>query len=67
MYPRLIAIHFITYIWIPKPLVSQNDDVLAAAPFLQAKKDTLNWLKSNQDQMAWTALITGPVFGWASV
>ncbi|KAH6697516.1 isoflavone reductase [Plectosphaerella plurivora] len=41
-----------------------NEAVLAAVPFFQAKKDALDWLKSKEDQMAWTALFTGPFFDW---
>jgi hypothetical protein len=45
-------------------MASQNEAVLAAVPFFQAKKDALNWLKAHQDKMAWTGLITGAFFDW---
>ncbi|KAL7767253.1 hypothetical protein ACKLNR_001554 [Fusarium oxysporum f. sp. zingiberi] len=46
---------------------STNPDVIAAVPFFEAKKKYLDYLKSREDAISWTGLITGPFFDWASI
>ncbi|KZL72821.1 isoflavone reductase family protein [Colletotrichum tofieldiae] len=43
---------------------SSSDDVVAAVPFFQPKKAHLDWLATKEDQISWTAIITGPFFDW---
>ncbi|KAJ4142989.1 hypothetical protein NW765_000127 [Fusarium oxysporum] len=43
---------------------STNPDVIAAVPFFEAKKKYLDYLKSREDAISWTGLITGPFFDW---
>lgn len=41
-----------------------NTKTLAIAPFLEAKYATVNYLKSKEDAISWTSVITGPFFDW---
>ncbi|KAI6760394.1 hypothetical protein HG530_009254 [Fusarium avenaceum] len=41
-----------------------NSAVVAAVPFFEAKKKYLDYLKTKEDVISWTALITGPFFDW---
>ncbi|KAH7389119.1 isoflavone reductase [Cadophora sp. MPI-SDFR-AT-0126] len=43
---------------------SSNPAVIAAVPFFEAKQKYLEYLKTKQDMITWTALITGPFFDW---
>ncbi|KAK2669806.1 hypothetical protein RAB80_015332 [Fusarium oxysporum f. sp. vasinfectum] len=43
---------------------STNPAVIAAVPFFEAKKKYLDYLKSREDAISWTGLITGPFFDW---
>ncbi|KAJ9139081.1 NAD(P)-binding protein [Pleurostoma richardsiae] len=43
---------------------SMNPAVLAAVPFFEAKKKYLEYLKSKEDVISWTAVFTGPFFDW---
>ncbi|KAM0272197.1 hypothetical protein ACHAQH_008820 [Verticillium albo-atrum] len=43
---------------------SDNAAVIAAVPFFEAKKKYLDLLRSKEDVISWTALITGPFFDW---
>ncbi|KAF5004110.1 hypothetical protein FDECE_9383 [Fusarium decemcellulare] len=43
---------------------TSSDEVIAAVPFFGAKRKQLDYLRTKQDIMSWTALITGPLFDW---
>ncbi|PVH77371.1 isoflavone reductase [Cadophora sp. DSE1049] len=43
---------------------SSNPAVIVAVPFFEGKQKYLEYLKSKQDIITWTALITGPFFDW---
>lgn len=44
----------------------QNNAVVAEVPFFEAKAKYLQLLKTKEDVISWTALITGPFFDWVS-
>ncbi|KAM0328649.1 hypothetical protein ACHAQA_005061 [Verticillium albo-atrum] len=43
---------------------TDNEAVIAAVPFFEAKKKYLDLLRSKEDVISWTALFTGPFFDW---
>jgi len=46
-----------------------NPIAVAAVPFFQSKVDIVNYLKditTSYPNLSWTALITGPFYGWVS-
>ncbi|KAM0540612.1 hypothetical protein ACHAPJ_013568 [Fusarium lateritium] len=43
---------------------STNPAVIAAVPFFEAKRKYLDYLKSREDAISWTGLITGPLLDW---
>ncbi|KAL3421129.1 isoflavone reductase [Phlyctema vagabunda] len=43
---------------------SANPAVIAAVPFFEAKMRYLDYLRSKEDVISWTGLITGPFFDW---
>ncbi|KAN0114453.1 NAD(P)-binding protein [Hyaloscypha variabilis] len=43
---------------------STNPAVIAAVPFFEGKKKYLDYLKSKEDVISWTGLVTGPFFDW---
>ncbi|QKD57291.2 uncharacterized protein FOBCDRAFT_204257 [Fusarium oxysporum Fo47] len=43
---------------------STNPAVVAAVPFFEAKKKYLDFLRTKENILSWTALITGPLFDW---
>ncbi|KAL6918508.1 hypothetical protein ACHAPO_008436 [Fusarium lateritium] len=43
---------------------STNSAVVAAVPFFESKKQYLDYLKTREDVITWTALVTGPLFDW---
>ncbi|KAM5341933.1 hypothetical protein ACJ41O_014964 [Fusarium nematophilum] len=49
---------------IEAAIAAGNDAVIAAVPFFEGKKKYLEYLKSKQDAISWTGLITGPFFDW---
>ncbi|KAH8714705.1 isoflavone reductase [Ilyonectria robusta] len=43
---------------------STSDAVIAVVPFFEGKKKYLEYLKSQESSISWTALFTGPFFDW---
>ncbi|KAH9217964.1 isoflavone reductase [Leptodontidium sp. 2 PMI_412] len=43
---------------------SANPAVVAAVPFFEGKKKSLDLLVSKENAISWTALVTGPFFDW---
>jgi hypothetical protein len=43
---------------------TQNERVLAKVPIFQPKVDTVKYLKSKEDKISWSSVITGPFFDW---
>ncbi|KAH6977509.1 isoflavone reductase [Ilyonectria sp. MPI-CAGE-AT-0026] len=43
---------------------STSDAVIAVVPFFEGKKKYLDYLKSQESSISWTALFTGPFFDW---
>ena len=41
--------------------------MITAVPFFEGKKKYLEYLKSKEGFISWTALFTGPFFDWVSV
>ncbi|KAH9216247.1 isoflavone reductase, partial [Leptodontidium sp. 2 PMI_412] len=52
--------------FIPSEFGSDNSNpaIVAAVPFFETKQKSLEFLKSKQDAITWTAVITGPFFDW---
>lgn len=40
--------------------------MIAVVPFFEGKKKYLDYLKSQESSISWTALFTGPFFDWVS-
>ncbi|KAG4434264.1 hypothetical protein IFR05_010254 [Cadophora sp. M221] len=53
--------------FIPSEFGSDNSNpaLLAAVPFFGTKQKSLDFLKSKQDSITWTAVVTGPFFDWS--
>ncbi|CAJ0548452.1 Ff.00g020650.m01.CDS01 [Fusarium sp. VM40] len=43
---------------------STNPAVVAAVPFFEAKKKYIDYLKTKEDFISWTSLVSGPLFDW---
>lgn len=41
-----------------------NSEVRAVVPVFEAKFGTVNYLKSKEDSISWTSVVTGPFFDW---
>ncbi|KAK7702216.1 hypothetical protein SLS64_009794 [Diaporthe eres] len=50
--------------FIPSDDLQKSEDVIAAVPFFAPKKAQLDWLKTQEDRISWTGIITGPFFDW---
>lgn len=45
---------------------TQNEQLLKLVPVFNAKKSTVDYLKSKEDVISWTGVITGAFFDWVS-
>jgi hypothetical protein len=45
-------------------LKTYDDAVVAHAPIVAHKRRYVEYLKSNETSISWTAIITGPFFDW---
>jgi uncharacterized protein YbjT (DUF2867 family) len=52
--------------FVPSEFGSNTADARARAivPFFEAKYGTVQYLKSKEDQISWTGVVTGPFFDW---